>query len=316
MEAALAWMGLLALPGLGRQRARQLAAALGGPVAAWSAPAEAWLASQVAPEAVLERAAAARRRIDPGALADRAASLGIGWVTWEDPAYPLRLRGAADPPLILYYRGRQPPEAVPWVAVVGSRKASAYGSQMAFRLAADMAAAGWVVVSGLAVGIDGAAHRGALAGGGVTVAVLGHGPDRVYPEEHRDLAARLAGGGWLVSEYPPGTPAEAFRFPERNRILAGLCDGVVVVEAAPRSGALVTADLALDAGRAVMAVPGPVTQRQGQGIMDLLRAGAPPVADLHDVAAVLADHGMAVNLPSIPAVPAGPADGKEPAGSS
>ncbi|QIA26925.1 DNA-protecting protein DprA [Thermaerobacter sp. PB12/4term] len=291
MDPAHAWMGLLALPGLGRQRARQLAAALGGPVPAWEAPDAAWREVGAAPAGVLERALEARRRIDPEALAGSARAMGIHWLTWEDPAYPRRLREVADPPLILYYRGRLPSQAVPWVAVVGSRRASAYGTQVAFRLAADMAAAGWVVVSGLAVGIDGAAHRGALAGGGVTVAVLGHGPDRVYPEEHRPLAAQVAARGWLVSEYPPGTPAEAFRFPERNRILAGLCDGVVVVEAAPRSGALVTADLALDAGRAVMAVPGPVTRRQGQGILELLRAGAPPVAGLEDVKAVLAGQG-------------------------
>ena len=293
VDPALAWMGLLALPGLGRQRVRRLAAALGGPVQAWTAPDEAWEATAIAPADILKRALAARRNVDPQVLAGRAAALGIGWIAWGEADYPRRLRAVADPPLILYYRGRRPPEAVPWVAVVGSRQASPYGTQMAFRLAADMAAAGWVVVSGLAVGIDGAAHRGALAAGGTTVAVLGHGPDRVYPEEHRPLADRLVATGWLVSEYPPGTPAEAFRFPERNRILAGLCDGVVVVEAAPRSGALVTADLALNAGRAVMAVPGPVTRRQGQGVMDLLRAGAPPVANLEDVAAVLADHGVA-----------------------
>lgn len=292
MDAARAWMALLALPGLGRQRARRLAAALGGPAAAWRAPAEDWLAAAVAPREVLLRAAAARDRIDPERLARRVAAAGVDWVAWDEPAYPRRLRTIPDPPLILYYRGRAPAEDVPWVAVVGSRRASPYGVQLAHRLAGDMAAAGWVVVSGLAVGIDAAAHRGALAAGGRSVAVLGHGPDRVYPEEHRALAERLAATGWLVAEYPPGTPAEAFRFPERNRILAGLVDGVVVVEAAPRSGALVTADLALAAGRAVMAVPGPVTRRQGEGIMELLRAGAPPVATWADVAAVLGDHGL------------------------
>ncbi|ADU51082.1 DNA protecting protein DprA [Thermaerobacter marianensis DSM 12885] len=291
MEAALAWMALLSLPGLGRQRVRRLAARLGGPEAAWRAPEAEWLATEAAPPEILTRAAAARSRVDPRRLAERAAAAGVSWLAWEDPGYPRRLRATPDPPLILYYRGRMPREDVPWVAVVGSRRATSYGTQVAYRLAADMAAAGWVVASGLAIGIDAAAHRGALAAGGPSVAVLGHGPDRVYPEEHRALMDRMAATGWLVAEYPPGTPAEAFRFPERNRILAGLCDGVVVVEAAPRSGALVTADLALAAGRAVMAVPGPVTRRQGEGIMELLRAGAPPVATWEDVAAVLGEHG-------------------------
>ena len=290
MDAVLAWMALLALPGMGRSRVRRLAEVLGGPQAAWEAGDHRWEEAGVAPPEVIRRAARARRGVDPVALGRAVRQQGIGFVAWGDEGYPHRLRAVPDPPLVLYYRGRMPAQDVPWVAVVGSRRASSYGTGVAYRLAAEMAAAGWVVASGLAQGIDAAAHRGALAAGGPSVAVLGHGPDRVYPPDHAALAEELAGAGWLVAEYPPGTPAEAFRFPERNRILAGLCDGVVVVEAAPRSGALVTADLALAAGRPVMAVPGPVTRRQGLGILELLRAGAPPVASLEDVAAVLGDH--------------------------
>jgi len=290
VDVAAAWMALLALPGLGRRRARRLAQALGGPVAAWQATAAEWEATGVAEPAVLRRAAAARHGLDPEDLAGQVRRRGIACVAFGEPGYPRRLLHIPDPPLLLYHRGRAPDPSVPWVAVVGSRRASVYGTTVAHRLAADMAAEGWVVVSGLAEGIDAAAHRGALEAGGPSVAVLGHGTDRVYPQSNAGLAERLAGQGWLVSEYPPGTPAEPFRFPERNRILAGLADGVVVVEAAPRSGALVTADLALASGRPVMAVPGPVTRRQGLGILELLRAGAPPVADVRDVEAVLRDH--------------------------
>ena len=182
------------------------------------------------------------------------------------------------------------------VAVVGARACSAYGSQVAGELGAGLARAGVVVVSGLARGIDAAAHRGALESG-ATVAVLGCGIDRDYPRAHRSLAASIEEIGLIVSEYPPGVEPAPWRFPARNRIVAGLCDATVVVEARERSGALITADLALDEGRDVLAVPGEVTSLLSKGTNALLRLGAVPVTCVEDVLAV-------VGLEAVPTSPA------------
>ncbi len=160
---------------------------------------------------------------------------------------------------------------------MGARRATAYGREVAEYLGRELAAAGVAVVSGMARGVDAAAHRGALAGGGRTVAVWGAGPDRVYPPEHAELAEEIAAPGCLLTEYPPGAPPLAHHFPERNRLIAGLAEAVVVVEADERSGALITARLALDEGREVLAVPGSVFSRLSAGPNGLLRAGAAPV---------------------------------------
>jgi DNA processing protein len=170
----------------------------------------------------------------------------------------------------------------PAVAIVGARACSAYGASVAHGLARDLAAAGVVVVSGLARGVDAAAHRGALAGG-TTIAVLGCGIDRDYPRAHAALAVEVAGQGWVVSEYAPGVEPAPWRFPARNRIVAGLAQATVVVEARERSGALITADLALDEGREVFAVPGEITSQLSRGSNHLLRLGATPVTCTADV---------------------------------
>ena len=206
----------------------------------------------------------------------------------DAPAYPARLRTVHDPPAGLFVRGDAEPTLLdaPCVAVVGARACSAYGTAVASELARGLARAGVVVVSGLARGIDGAAHRGALETG-TTVAVLGCGVDRDYPRAHRGLAASIAERGLIVSEYPPGVEPAPWRFPARNRIVAGLCDATVVVEARERSGALITADLALDEGREVLAVPGEVTSLLSKGTNHLLRLGATPVTCVGDVLAVV-----------------------------
>ena len=187
--------------------------------------------------------------------------------------YPALLRELHDPPPRLYFRGG-PAELLdlPAVAIVGARSCSPYGAQVARELARELGAAGVVVVSGLARGVDGEAHRGALAAGGLTVAVLGCGIDRDYPRAHAQLAGRIAESGAVVSEYPPGIEPSPWRFPARNRIVAGLARATVVVEARERSGALITADFALELGRDVFAVPGEITSvvspllaRQGAG---------------------------------------------------
>jgi len=199
--------------------------------------------------------------------------------------YPPRLAELHDPPAQLYVRGACDLDALaaPAVAIVGARSCSAYGGQVARVLARDLAAAGLVVVSGLARGIDGEAHRGALAAGGTTVAVLGCGIDRDYPARHAELAGRIRATGLVVSEYGPGVEPAPWRFPARNRIVAGLALATVVVEARERSGALITADFALELGREVFAVPGEITSALSAGSNRLIRQGASPLLEVDDV---------------------------------
>ena len=192
---------------------------------------------------------------------------------------PLLLRAIHDPPARLYLRGEGDAEllARPAVAIVGARACSPYGAQVARMLGRELAAAGVVVVSGLARGIDGEAHRGALDARGHTVAVLGCGIDRDYPAAHMSLARSIAERSLIVSEYEPGVEPAPWRFPARNRIIAGLCAVTVVVEARERSGALITADFALEEGREVFAVPGEITSALSAGANALLRLGATPL---------------------------------------
>jgi DNA processing protein len=200
------------------------------------------------------------------------------------PGYPPLLAELYDPPARLHLRGGAVAILTrPCVAVVGARSCSPYGAQVARELAGELAAAGLVVVSGLARGVDGEAHRGALAAGGLTVAVLGCGIDRNYPSAHADLARRIAASGLVVSEYAPGVEPSPWRFPARNRIIAGLARATVVVEARERSGALITADFALELGREVFAVPGEITSALSGGTNDLIRQGATPLLRADDV---------------------------------
>jgi DNA processing protein len=199
-----------------------------------------------------------------------------------DRGYPALLAELPDAPDLLFARGRLPSR--PGVAVVGTRRCTAYGRRLAEQYGRAIAAAGWPLVSGLARGIDGAAHRGTVAGGGVGVAVLGSGIDVMYPREHRELAdALVAGGGAVVSEAPPGTPPEAWRFPPRNRIISGLSAAVVIVEATVRGGALITAEAALRHGRQVFVVPGDVGRPSSEGCNLLIRDGAHPVMGPEDL---------------------------------
>jgi DNA processing protein len=203
----------------------------------------------------------------------------------RDAAYPPLLAQLHDPPVCIHLRGDAGVDVLvrPCVAVVGARSCSPYGADVARMLGRELAAAGVVVVSGLARGIDGEAHRGALAGDGPTIAVLGCGIDRDYPRSHAWLARRIGETGLLVSEYPPGVEPAPWRFPARNRIIAGLCAATVVVEARERSGALITADFALELGRDVFAVPGEITAARSAGTNHLLRQGAAPLLGVEDV---------------------------------
>jgi DNA processing protein len=224
-----------------------------------------------------ERAADALRR----------AGQDLAPLAWFDAAYPELLWQITDPPFVLWCGGDPAHLSRPAIAIVGSRKATPAGVMVAARLATGLAEAGLVVVSGMARGIDAAAHRAALAAGGTSVAVLGCGADIVYPREHAALARQLRQSGTIVSELPPGTPPLAHHFPLRNRIISGLCAATVVVEASQRSGSLITARAALEQGREVLAVPGTVTSGQYSGCHALIKDGAALVESVDDVLGAL-----------------------------
>lgn len=228
------------------------------------------------------------RRFDERAYLERLAANGHRFLPRSSPDFPPLLRAIHDPAAGLFLRGGAEPEMLsrPGVAIVGARACSGYGAAVARSLARELAAAGLVVVSGLARGIDAEAHRGALEASGSTVAVLGCGIDRDYPAAHAELARRVAEAGLIVSEYAPGVEPAPWRFPARNRLVAGLCAATVVVEARERSGALITADLALEEGREVFAVPGEITSALSAGTNALLKLGAAPLTAAADVLAL------------------------------
>lgn len=233
---------------------------------------------------------------------------GLRWLGRSDPAFPPLLAAIHDPPPGLFLRGAADAGtlAATAVAIVGARSCSPYGAQVARTLGRELAAAGVVVVSGLARGVDGEGHRGALEAGGTTVAVLGCGIDRDYPASHRDLAERIAETGLVVSEYAPGVEPAPWRFPARNRIVAGLSVATVVVEAREASGALITADLALDEGREVFTVPGEITSALSAGTNALLRLGAVPLTGANDLLTALGIADQALVRPAAdPAAAAG-----------
>jgi DNA processing protein len=225
------------------------------------------------------------RAFDDGAYRARLQASGVRWIGRSEPDFPPLLLAIHDPPAGLFVRGEGDAALLrrAAAAVVGARACSPYGSQVARMLGRELAGAGLVVVSGLARGIDGEAHRGALEAGGTTLAVLGCGIDRDYPAAHRELAARVRATGLAVSEYAPGVEPAPWRFPARNRIVAGLAAATIVVEARERSGALITADLALEEGREVFAVPGEITSGLSAGTNDLLKLGATPLTGAEDV---------------------------------
>jgi DNA processing protein len=225
------------------------------------------------------------RSFDAGAYEQRLAACGVRFLARSASGFPPLLGAIHDPPAGLFVRGAGELELLsrPAVAVVGARACSGYGASVARSLGRELARAGLVVVSGMARGVDAEAHRGALEVGGPTVAVLGCGIDRDYPAAHAELARRIAATGLLASEYAPGVEPAPWRFPARNRIVAGLCAATVVVEARERSGALITADFALEEGREVLTVPGEITAALSAGTNALLKLGASPLTGAADV---------------------------------
>jgi DNA processing protein len=224
-------------------------------------------------------------------------------LTCQDPDYPALLREIPDPPPLLYLHGNIEVLREPQLAMVGSRNPTAAGRQTAIDFARHLSAAGLVITSGLALGIDTAAHQGALDAGAPTITVMGTGLDRVYPARNRDLAREIAGNGVLVSEFPPGTPPRAENFPRRNRIISGLSLGTLVVEAATRSGSLITARYALEQGREVFAIPGSIHNPLARGCHHLIRQGAKLVETAQDIMDELAALATTLDSDAIPGMP-------------
>jgi DNA processing protein len=277
-----AWLRLTLLPGLGPERQRSLLAAFGLPEHIFAAGRSAIAGVVGAEVADLLLAPADQSRID--AAHTWAAEPGNRIVTLADPDYPRALLEIADPPVLLYVKGDPALLDTTALAIVGARSATPAGVANAEAFAASLAAAGLTIVSGLALGVDAAAHRGALGQpDGRTIAVIGTGADRVYPAKHQALAREIAMRGALISEYPLGTPALPHNFPRRNRLIAGLSRGVLVVEAAVGSGSLITARLASECGREVLAIPGSIHSPLARGCHRLIRDGAKLVETAADV---------------------------------
>jgi DNA processing protein len=277
------WIGFHLVPGIGPVRLRTLLDYFPDLETAWNASAVSLRAAGLN-QAAVEKLLYLRTRIDLNLEVQRLESLHVHVVTWESPDYPHLLREIDQPPALLYVRGELLPADDFAVAVVGTRNASSYGKSVAERLAGGLAENSVTVVSGLALGIDGVAHRAALDAGGRTIAVLGCGLDEIYPARHRQLAEQIESSGALVSDYALGVKPEARNFPPRNRIISGLALGTIVVEADRQSGALITLQFALEQGRETFAVPGNVQARTSMGTNDAIQRGeAKLITSVEDV---------------------------------
>lgn len=277
------WVAFNRTPGVGAAKIRALLDHFDDLREAWHADEAEWKAAGLDRRAI-ESLRAARRTIDLDAEIDRVAECGARVLTWQDADYPLLLQSIPDAPPVLYLKGELTQADRQWaVAMVGTRRATIYGRQAAERLAGDLARSGVTIVSGLARGIDAAAHAAALKAGGRTIGVLACGIDQVYPAEHARLAAQIVERGALLTETPVGSPPEAGNFPARNRIISGVSLAVVVVEAGDHSGALITADRALEQGRDVFAVPGSIFSRASAGTNRLIQEGATLARSAEDV---------------------------------
>jgi len=276
------WVGFNKVPGIGAARLRALLDYFGDPETAWNASAHD-LRQAGLDRRSLANLLEARQKLDIDAELDRLQRAQIRVITWDDPDYPPHLCQVFNAPPVLYVRGLVETRDEWAVAIVGTRRASVYGKEAALMLGRGLAQAGVTIVSGLAKGIDTAAHRACLDAGGRTIAVMGCGLDRIYPSQNTRLAAEIVERGALISEYALGTRPEARNFPPRNRIISGLALGTVVVEADLRSGALITADFAVEQGREVFAVPGSIFARGQRGSNQLIQQGAKMVCNVADV---------------------------------
>lgn len=271
---------LHSLPGLGSRSLHKIEEAFGSFQSFYQADRSVLHASFIDTaviDAILEQ-----RRVSPERLLEAYESHDIRIVCWNEPLYPQKLKHISNPPYVLYYRGDLGITDQPCLAIVGSRAATLYGKTTAQKLARELAAAGMVIVSGLARGIDSEAHRGALESGR-TIAVLGSGPNVIYPSENRGLYQDIIASGAVISEFPLHTAPEPHNFPLRNRIISGLSKGVLVIEAKEKSGALITADFALEQGKDVFALPGPINSKTSAGPNNLIKQGAKLITGIEDV---------------------------------
>lgn len=276
------WIAFNQVSGIGPARLAALLQECGSIEQAWSANMVQMQAARLDRRS-MENLIQARRTLDLAAVLQKVQQAGVQALCWTDQDYPAALRPLDDAPPLLYADGRLTAADEIAVAIVGTRRASAYGREIAHSLATELARAGVTVVSGLALGIDTVAHQAAIDGGGRTIAVLGSGVDMVYPAQNRRLAAAIRKQGAIVSEYPLGTRPEPRNFPPRNRIISGLSRAVVIVEAGERSGALITASFAAEHGREVFAVPGSILHPGSSGCNQLIQQGATPLLSVDDV---------------------------------
>jgi DNA processing protein len=276
------WVGFNLVKGIGAVRFRALLDTFGSAQAAWEASPQALREAGLGQKTV-ENLLTVRSQDSLSRIWKQLETQGILLLTWEDDNYPRRLKEIDQPPPVLYVRGELRSEDEWAVAIVGTRRVTPYGRQVAEEVASALARNGVTIVSGLARGVDSVAHQAALNAGGRTLAVLGTGVDQIYPPENRRLAQQVIAQGALVSDYPPGTSPEGQNFPPRNRIISGLSLAVVIVEAGLSSGALITASFAAEQGREVFAVPGNILSPQSQGTNRLIQDGARPLLNTQDI---------------------------------
>ena len=286
MDALNYWIGFSLVKGIGAVRLRALLDYFGSLETAWNAPADALRAAGLS-QKIVETLAQVRHGVDLPHFRENMQRKGITALTWDDENYPRRLKEIDQPPPVLYVRGTLGIEDEVAVAIVGTRRVSAYGRQVAEELAAYLANSGVSVVSGLARGVDTLAHQAAVKNGGRTLAVLGCGVDIIYPPENRKLGEDIIASGALISDYAPGTPPEGVNFPPRNRIISGLSRAIVVFEAGETIGALITASFAANQGREVFAVPGSIYAPGCIGTNRLIQQGATPLLKMEDVLQML-----------------------------
>jgi DNA processing protein len=280
------WVGFNLVKGIGAVRLQGLRDHFGDLAFAWQAPPDALQTAGLSRK-LAERVVQVRSDVDLENYLERVNNRGIEILTWDDIQYPPRLKEIDQPPPVLYLRGTLKSEDNWAVAVVGTRRVSTYGRQVTEEIGSFLAANGVTIISGLARGVDAIAHQSALKAGGRTIAVLGCGVDRIYPLEHAQLAERIIANGAILSDYAMGTPPDASYFPPRNRIISGLSMATVVVEAGETSGALITAQFAVDQGREVFAVPGNILALQSKGTNKLIAQGAHPLLSVRDLLDVL-----------------------------
>lgn len=282
MDSKKYWVGFNLVKGIGSVRLRTVLDHFGDLALAWDAPGDALIAAGLS-QKVIDNLFEVRGRVDLDRFYEKVQKYGIKVITWEDEAYPRRLKEIDQPPPVLYLKGEWLEEDDWSVAVVGTRRVTPYGNQVAAELGTFLAQNGITVISGLARGVDAISHSAVIKAGGRTFAVLGNGVDLVYPPENRRLSEQIVAQGGLLSDYAPGTPPDSANFPPRNRIISGLAIATVVVEAGETSGALITASFAAEQGREVFAVPGNINAPQSKGTNRLIQDGAHPLIEMKDI---------------------------------